>query len=182
MNKALKTIWFLLTLILVYGILPVTIPDFTDDYNKSNTILIERQECGCPCPEAVIVKGKLAISSKMRAKYPELGDNYNQINLVNFPPFDDISSDEPHTFDFANYNSFKITGEVVGIDTIFCTPQACEIAPIFKLEKWNLVNYVPKFQNANILVTLAYFGLWILFLPILAIITIVKYFRKNNSN
>lgn len=170
----MKTLWTILTLILIYGLFPTKFPDYSNNYEKSNQLLIDRQVCGCPCAEGVIKKGKLAISQKLKDIYPQLNDNQTQITLTNFPPFDNITNERLETFYFANENYFKITGQVIGVDTILCNPEYCELAPKFKVSDWTLIQYYPNYKKLNILMHLAYIGLWIVVFPILTIVTIYR--------
>ena len=171
----LKISWAILIIAIIYGLLPVTIPDKTNNFNKPNVLLIDRQECGCPCAEGIIRRGKLQISQEIKNKFPELDDNQIEITLVDFPPYDDISNDNPQTFDFANYNSFKVTGQVIGVDTILCDPQNCEVVPKFRVTNWALTSYYPRFYNLSIVTTLFYFGMLVTGIPILTFLTVDKW-------
>jgi hypothetical protein len=175
----LKYVWIILTLILGYGLLPVTLPDYSDNYSQSNILLIDRQECGCPCAEGVIRKGQLKFSPSIKQLYPTLNENGREITIIDFPPYNDITMEKPETFDFANGNTFKVTGQVVGVDTILCDPTSCEIVPKFKVDSWTLTSYYPRFWKFGIPTMLTYFGLWIIGLPIVSITTFVKWEKKK---
>ena len=160
-------IWIFLALFLVYGILPLTIPDYSEDYSQANTLLIERQECGCPCAEGVILKGQVGLSDEMKRKYPTLVETGTEITLVDFDPFDNITNEDVTTFDFANGNEFKVVGKVVGVDTILCDPSNCEVVPKFEVKKWSLTSYSPKFLTFSLPLVALYFVLGIIGTPAL---------------
>jgi len=177
----LKFGWIILTLILGYGLMPVTLPYYSDNYAQPNTLLIDRQECGCPCAEGVIKKGQLKFSESIMHLYPTLNENGGEITLIDFPPYDDITMEKPETFDFANGNTFRVTGQVVGVDTILCDPTNCEIVPKFKVDSWTLTSYYPRFWKFGIPAMLTYFGLWLIAFPILTIMTFVRRKRKTKT-
>ncbi|MCW8897922.1 MAG: hypothetical protein OQJ96_01030 [Flavobacteriales bacterium] len=180
-NKTFNFLWIILMFVLLFGLLPVTIPDLSDNFKNPNVLLINRQECGCPCAEGVIKKGKLIISQEILDKYPKLRDNHFEITLTNFSPYNDISNDKPETFDFANFNSFKVTGQVIGVDTILCNPNNYEIVPKFQVTDWKLTRYYPKFLKFSSPIMLLYLGLWCVALPTLTITTIYKAKRKRKN-
>jgi len=176
----LKFLWILLILLLLFGLLPVKIPNLFNDFKKPNVLLIDRQVCGCDCAEGRIKNGTLKISQNIMDKYPELGDKHFEVTLTNFPPFDNLSNDKLETFDFANHNTFKVTGNVIGVDTVLCNPESCEIVPKFQVNEWTLTSYYPKFFRFNTPSILTYFGLWIIALPAITVVSIFKAKRKNN--
>ena len=171
-----KYIWIILLSILLYGVLPIKIPNYFDDFalfEKPNILLVSRQECGCPCAEGVILKGTLEYSEKIKKQFPTLSPNSQEITIVNFSPFDDITNENYQTFDFANNNNFKIDGEVIGVDTILCNPENCEIVPKFRVENWSLNSYYARFWLWDITFILVYFALWVIALPSMLIISFV---------
>lgn len=123
-------------LISIYGFLPVSLTAEKIDLTKPNTLVIQHQECGCPCPEASVKKGSLVIPEEIKSKYPNI--HLNEVNLTGRDPFD------PYDFELAQQH-ITVVGEVVGIDTIECDPSGCEIAPVFKVESWSVDTYYPKF-------------------------------------
>lgn len=172
----LKYVWAALTIFLGFGFLPEKIPDYSDNYNQTNNLLVERQECGCPCANAVIVKGEIQLSDSLKRAFPEL--NEKEISLINFSAFDNVAENYNFIFD----NKFKVTGKVIGIDTIFCQPSNCEVVPKFKVDSWTLPNYYPKFWRFNPVVTAIYLLTWIIGLPMLAIVTAMNFLRKRKNN
>jgi len=151
-----------------YGLLPYNKAKNVDT-TKSNQLIVEQQECGCPCPDAAVLKGNLDIPPDITTKYPSL--NLRQINL-------DISDfNEPYNFETGHAKLF-ITGKVVGADTILCEPANCEIAPRFQVEKWALVDSVarawtfPTWMAALFLVNL-------LFAPTLTFIEVKERLRSS---
>src|SRR5688572_18472174 len=160
-----KYFWIIFGLVLGSGLLPVTFPEITTNFDNPNVLIIERQECGCPCPEGVIKKGRLNFSNDIREKFPDLSEHSHEITLTNFPPFNGVSNERPETFSFANGNTFKIEGHTVGVDTILCQPEDCELVPRFKVESWALTSYYPRFQTFPVLAGLVYIVSAILGLP-----------------
>jgi hypothetical protein len=177
-----KYCWIILGLALGYGLLPVTFPEITTNFENPNVLIIERQECGCPCPEGVIKKGTLIFSNDIREKFPDLSERSHEITLTNFPPFNEISNERPETFSFANGNTFKVEGYTVGADTILCQPGNCELVPRFKVERWGLTSYYARFNTFPIPGVLIYLALGILSLPsFLAFIFLSwKQYRSND--
>ena len=131
------------------------------------------------CRRGVIKKGRIEFSESIKHLYPKLNENGREITLIDFPPYDEITMEKPQSFDFANGNNFRVTGQVVGVDTILCNPTNCEIVPKFKVESWTLTSYYPRFLKFGISTMLTYFGLWIIALPILTISTFVRRKRKT---
>ena len=156
-------------LLLAYGFLPVTIPYYSGNYSNPNTLLISRQECGCPCAEGKIVKGRLHFSDSIKKAFPNLDESVREFTLKNFPPFNKINSGKLETLDFANNNDFKVTGKVIGVDTILCTPSNCEIVPKFEVSSWTLTTYYPRFQKFNYLFRILYFGVLLIGITFIAI-------------
>ena len=167
-----KTSGAALIAFLGFGLLPVTIPN-SQLPDKENALLINRQECGCPCAEAVIVGGKLNIDSTIIKNYPTI--QTTSMTVVNFPPFENITNDNYATFEFANGNSFRIHGKVIGIDTIYCDPPNCEIVPLFEVDDWTITTYHFKFWQFDKLLLFSYIGAWLFALPAYLVIA----FRRN---
>ncbi len=170
--------WIFSILFVIYGLLPVSLTLQNDDLNRPNTLLIERQECGCPCAEGVIIKGQLRFSDDIKNKFPELQEKGNEITLTDFPPFDNLTNYNTMTFDFANNNTFKVSGQVIGIDTILCDPTNCEIVPRFQVSNWTTTTYYPRFWLFGKTLFIAYWSIIVLCLPTLTIMTIIKFIRQ----
>jgi hypothetical protein len=177
-----KALWIIFGVVFCYGLLPVTFPAIWTNFENPNVLIIERQECGCPCPEGVVKKGRLDFSASIRTQFPDLSENSHEITLTNFPPFNDIDNERPETFSFANGNSFKVEGYTVGADTILCRPGNCEFVPRFKVERWRLASYEPRFNTFPIIGVLIYLASGILGLPgFLAFIFLSwKQYRSND--
>jgi len=171
----LKYIWIISALILGYGLLPVTLPDYSNNFDNPNTLLVGRQECGCPCAEGFIKKGHLKFTENIKKQFPTLSENDKEITLVNFSPYNNINN---RNFDFANSNTFKVIGQVIGVDTILCDPSNCEVVPKFWVSSWKLTSYYPRFWKFNPPISLTYVCLWIIGLPILIINTFNSWKKK----
>ena len=170
--------WIVLVLVLGYGLLPVTLSDYSNNFNNPNILLIERQECGCPCAEGFIKKGHLKFSDEIKKQFPTLSEVNNQITLIDFQPFDDITNKKSETLSFANENSFKVSGQTIGVDTILCEPTNCEIVPKFKVNDWALTTYYPRFWKFSSPTILIYFGLCLFAFPILTIASFIRWRRQ----
>lgn len=105
--------------------------------NEPNTLLIASQQCGCPCPSVRILKGKLIIPDSIQAQYPDI--YVDQINLSGQIPYEH----EVNLF----FEEIYIQGEVVGIDTVLCTPNSCEIVGDFQINHWQTVGYPYVYMN-----------------------------------
>ena len=92
MRKIFLLSWFLLICFIGYGLLPVSINFKKFDFNKPNTLEIRYQVCGCPCPEAVIIKGKLQFSEYIKQEFPDLQEDGKEITLKNFPLFENFNA------------------------------------------------------------------------------------------
>lgn len=173
--------WALLIFFVGYGLLPVSLRLLIDEVSKPNTLLIERQVCGCPCAEGVIIKGQLQFSESIKSKYPNLTENENEITLTEFPPFDNLTNYNAMTFDFANNNTFKVSGHVIGVDTILCDPTNCEIVPKFQVSDWTTTTYYPRFWLFDKFIFIAYTSSILLGLPTLTLLTIIKLIRQKRK-
>lgn len=158
----------------IYGFMPYH-KATNIDITKPNQIIIQQQECGCPCPDAQIIKGQILIPDEISIKYQRI--HTSQINL------DITGFNEPYNHEIGHAKLF-ITGNVVGADTILCEPTNCEIAPRFKVERWALVDNVAKAWTFPPWAALAYLINLIVLLPTLAIIEIsnsLKYKKKRSK-
>jgi hypothetical protein len=181
LTMKLKIVWTALTLILGYGLLPVTLPDTSNNFDNPNTLIIRRQECGCPCADGLIMKGQLEFSRDIKNRFPALLEKVNEITLTNFPPFE-VSMDHMETFYFANEDVFKITGQTIGVDSIQCGgPSEYQIVPRFRVDTWSLTFYKPRFSRLSIILQLAYFGLAVIVVPVMLILTFVDWKKRKRS-
>ena len=153
----------------VYGLLPYN--KTTDiDTTKPNQLVIRQQECGCPCPDAEVIEGRLQIPTDISSKYQTL--NTSQLNL-------DIKDfNDPYNYELGQANLF-IKGKVVGVDTVLCEPTNCELAPRFQVDSWALVDSVARAWTFPTWAGLVFLANLFLFVPALIIIEIVKRVRKN---
>ena len=123
--------------IIGYGFLPISIPKYGNQTSE-NELRIERQECGCPCPNSRIVGGELEISEEWIKKNPQLIDNKSEINIISNSNHKRIE----WFWELQGETSYFVEGEIIGIDTILCNPENCEIAPRFEIKKIRLNSYV----------------------------------------
>ncbi len=130
--KKLLALWLLL---LLFGFLPPNIKTLWI-HPTERDLLITIQQCGCPCPTARILKGKMDIPPALLQKHPTI--HQSEMNLEG-----NIS------FGNGNYEllllDYVISGEVVGVDTILCEPNSCEVAPKFEVEEAIATSYLPRF-------------------------------------
>jgi hypothetical protein len=153
----------------IYGLLPYR-KATNIDTTKPNQLIIHQQECGCPCPDAAVIKGQLQIPQDIASKYQTLNTTQLNLDIKNF--------NEPYNYELGQAKLF-IKGKVVGADTILCEPTNCELAPRFQVDSWALVDTVSRawtFPNwAGLIFLINLF----LFAPTLAITEIVKRVRHS---
>ncbi len=166
----MKNLFLILSIFFsVYGLLPYH-KATNIDTTKPNQLVINRQECGCPCPDAEVIKGQLQIPNDIALKYQTL--TTTQLNL-------DIKSfNEPYNYELGHAKLY-IKGKVIGADTILCEPTNCELAPRFQVDSWALVDNVANaWTFPNWLALLFLINLFLL-MPTLIIIEVVNRIRKR---
>lgn len=155
----------------IYGILP---------YRKAsnintvlpNQLVVEQQECGCPCPDARIIEGQLQIPTDIISKYPGLHGKQLNLNIDGF--------NEPYNVELGRAILF-IKGRVVGADTILCDPTSCELAPRFEVVSWSLVNRVAKALIFPPWLGALFLANLLLLAPTLIITEIVQIIRRSSK-
>jgi hypothetical protein len=153
----------------VYGLLPYHKATKIDT-TKPNQLIINQQECGCPCPDAGVVEGQMKIPQDIASKYQTL--NTKQLNL-------DIKGfNEPYNYELGHAKLF-IKGKVVGADTILCEPTKCELAPRFQVDSWALVDNVATAWTFPIWLAFLYLINLFLLMPTLIIVEIIKRVNKR---
>lgn len=168
----LRYIWLFIGLFLAYSFWPAYWPSCNINYDEPNHLKIRFQECGCPCPEAVIEKGSLLFSDSIKQTYPTLNEKSVEINLVNFEPVNNKNWGNGLRFDFLSSNDFNIMGAVIAADTVACSPDGCELSPVFKVTNWEIRSYYPRFWLLNSWCALLCLLTLLIGVPILTIITI----------
>lgn len=148
----------------VYGLLPYKKAKNIDT-SKPNQLVISQQECGCPCPDATIIKGQLSIPPDIISKYGTLHTTELNMDINNF--------NEPYNYELGGAKLF-IKGKVVGADTILCDPNNCELAPRFQVDSWGLVDSVARAWIFPKWIALLFVINLFLFAPVLIITEIVK--------
>ena len=164
--------YFLLLLSLMfatYGLLPYKKASNIDT-RKPNQLIIDQQECGCPCPDALVVKGELQIPPNLLIVSPALQTSQINLEIDNF--------NEQYNFDLGHARLF-VSGKVIGADTLMCEPTKCELAPRFKVESWGLVEYVARAWMFPGWALILFIINVVIFIPALVIIEIVKQIRNR---
>ncbi|MEX0811352.1 MAG: hypothetical protein WD048_03980 [Chitinophagales bacterium] len=131
--------WLIWLLIALYGFTPATINSLWTRPNKTD-LIITGQECGCPCPEARVLKGAIEIPENILDKHPNIHEY--ELTLTGNSPF------EPYNYEIG-HSEILIEGKVIGIDTILCSPTDCEVVPKFEVKKWTLTSYSARFWTWN---------------------------------
>ena len=153
----------------VYGLLPYKKAKNIDT-SKPNQLVISQQVCGCPCPDAAVIKGQLTIPPDVVRKYPALHTTELNMDLDNF--------NEPYNYELGHAKLF-INGKVVGADTIVCDPNNCELAPRFQVDSWGLVDSVARAWIFPKWIALLFVINLFLFAPVLIITEIVIRIRQR---
>ena len=164
--------WLISILFIAFGLSPYHKAKNVDT-SKPNQLIIDLQQCGCPCPDASVIKGQIQIPSEIAIKYTAL--DTKQINL-------DIKEfNEPYNYELGHARLF-ITGKVVGLHTILCEPTNCELAPHFQVDSWGLINSVarawtfPNWAGFSFLLNL------IIIFPALTVFEIMNRIRNRKAN
>ena len=132
----MKNKFFIIILfaICAYGFLPVSLFFDKSDAKKPNYLLIERQECGCPCPNASIKEGKLLIADDTLKKYSQISTK--EINISGRNPFvNDLD---------LTLKQVIVYGKTVGVDSVMCEPSDCELVANFEVYNWKINGYYPR--------------------------------------
>jgi hypothetical protein len=123
-------------IICAYGFLPLSFRFNNNALKDPNTLIIHHQQCGCPCPNAFIQQGLLVIPDSIQKVYGNI--HKSEVNITGNDPFEPY---EPGL----EMKEVMIKGKVIGVDTILCDPSGCEVVPVFKVEKWSVNEYYPRF-------------------------------------
>jgi hypothetical protein len=153
----------------VYGLLPYN-KATNIDTTMPNQLVVNQQECGCPCPEAGIIEGRLNIPQELASKYKNIHTSQLNLDIEDF--------NEPYNYELGQAKLF-IKGKVVGADTILCDPTNCEIAPRFRVDSWRLVETVATAWTFPVWLGLLFLITLFLLMPALIIAEIVKRVRKK---
>jgi hypothetical protein len=152
----------------VYGMLPFRKATNVDT-SIPNQLIVEQQECGCPCPNAVILKGQLNIPPEIALKYQPIHTTQINLDIEDFNQAYNLNLGMPNLF---------VKGKVTGIDTILCEPANCELAARFKVESWACTGYVARAWTFPMWAGIFFMANLILFAPALAITEIVRQVRN----
>ncbi len=159
-QRKLKYFWLIWILLVLFGFSPLTFESIWKKISE-NDLVITEQACGCPCAEAKLVNGKINIPKKILNKHKNI--NTKELSLTGKTPF------KTYNYEIA-HSKILIEGEVIGVDSIWCSPNHCEIVPKFNITNWTLVGYLPRFLVWNkmvgvtyiIFILLSFFGLVIM--------------------
>lgn len=153
----------------IYGLFPYH-RAINIDTTKPNHLVVIQQECGCPCPDAGIVKGRLQIPKEIASKCQTLDTSQINLEIKGF--------NEPYNFELGRAKLF-IKGKVIGVDTILCDETNCELAPRFQVDSWALADTVVNVWTFPVWAGLLFLANIFLFLPVLAVTEIVTRRRKR---
>ena len=153
----------------IYGLFPYH-RAFNIDSTKPNHLVVIPQECGCPCPNAGIVKGRLQIPHEIRSKCQTLDTTQINLDIKDF--------NEPYNFELGQAKLY-IKGKVIGVDTILCDETGCELAPRFQVDSWALADTVVNVWTFPVWAGLLFLANIFLFLPVLVVTEIVIRLRKR---
>lgn len=169
----IRHIWLFFGCCIVYAFWPASWPSANIQYDKPNQLKIRFQECGCPCPDAFIEQGTLEFNDSIKQRYPTLSEKSVEINLVNFSAIEEKNGHSSTDFGFISNNDFHIKGEVIGADTVACSPYDCALTPIFRVSDWEISTYYPQFWTFPVWLALLLFIVLLIGIPILLILTIM---------
>jgi hypothetical protein len=161
-----------------YGLLPVSMTFRTFDFSNPNTLEVSYQVFGCPTANARIVNGELQFSEHIKQKFPNLQESGKEITLIDLPLFENITGAE---YNILIDNTFKITGQVIGVDTILCDLFSHEIVPKFQVSDWKITSYEPIFWLFQRTFFFVYWFSIILLLPTMAVLTIIKLIKPTRK-
>ncbi len=166
----MRILFFILSIAFaIYGLLPYHKATNVDT-TKPNQLIINQQQCGCPCPDALVIKGQLQIPQDIGIQYPTLHTTQLNLDIKDF--------NEPYNYELGQVKLF-IKGKVVGADTILCEPTSCELAPRFQVDSWALVDTVSRAWTFPSWAGLLFIINLFMFLPTLTITEIVKRVRQR---
>jgi hypothetical protein len=146
-------------LFLLYGTLPITLSTIWYS-ERNNDLIITGQQCGCPCPEARLIKGKLSFPEKIINLHPNISNH--ELSLTGNSPLENFSHE-------IYQSEIIIEEKIIDVDTNFCSGYEFNLIPKFEVSNWTLKNYIPKFQ---IWVTF-FFLSYIILIPLGLIINLI---------
>jgi len=161
----MKYAWFIWLIITLYAFVPISVSSLWKSVSDDD-LIIKSKACGCPCPDARVKNGQLGIPEIFLEQYPNI--HKSQLNLTGNSPY------QPFNFEIW-LSDIKVTGEVIGVDTILCTETNCEFAPVFKVQSWTLVSYVAQFWTWNRVVNILY----LIFVPVGFLGLVILTFKKR---
>ena len=163
--------WTLSAGFALFGLLPYN-KAYNIDTTKPNQLIVRNQECGCPCPNGVILNGRLKIADSILSKYPSFDTSQLNLDIENLGDTYNVEIMQSRIF---------VKGNVVGADTILCDPTNCEVTPHFKVESWALVDTVVRAWTFPVWVGLLFLINLLLIFPALTIVQVVRQIRKYKA-
>jgi hypothetical protein len=162
--------WLILSVCFaVYGFLPYKYA-FTRKTNASNRLLVDQQECGCDCPDARIIRGALLIPDKFRRAGLRLDSS--QINLE----IKGLSGRSNYSLGVAD---LYINGEVIGVDTVSCSDNGCDVVARFHVYNWRVSEYLCWIAVWPLWIEVLFFVNLLMLLPTLIVLRIVARVRNK---
>lgn len=167
-----QRISIVITLILIAVLfIPAHFPSTLGKPGKDEAI-IHFQECGCPCPDALVKEEHFSIPDSLAEKLKQ--NEFLEIYLENDSDIDYESSQ----FDI------KIKGKIIGANPDFCDGNDCYYTPIVRIDSWEIADYVSWFWNWDRNFAMSYLLVTLMssiVTLVLSIIKIVEKFDNRNS-
>ncbi len=131
MTGKLIIVWFVL--LIGTALLPADFIQESRSIENPGTVEITFNECGCECPDALIINGRLKIPEELIREHPEMRSD--EISIIN----EDVKAlEEP-----GENRKFIITCEVIDHKVIYCSAENCFVVPVVNVTSWHFVSYVP---------------------------------------
>ncbi len=166
----LKTAWIISLAFLIVVLFPYR-PGIL--LSKSRYLLVRPQECGCECPDMLILKGNVVIPKSLAKKCSNI--HTWEINLTK----ESLKSG----IDLSLNCDYYIKGHVVGLDTIECDRNGCEMAPVYNIDKYYTAEYVPYlFMIKSKVIAILFFLDCLMCIPAFTIISVVEWITKKKKN
>lgn len=170
-KKTLLISWLIVLLIGLIAFSPIKIPDFNNEFDKPNKIIVSYQSCTC-CPPFRIVKGEIDIPDNL--KHNLKNKNY-EVSVSGASPLNALGENfSISTYQLLIANNFILEGKITVIDSA-----ECESHPIFTVSKWTTEKY-----NARYLTWSFFEFVFVILYPIIFVILLVftgfYIYRKKN--
>ncbi|HWA05910.1 MAG TPA: hypothetical protein VG961_05130 [Ignavibacteria bacterium] len=162
MTGKLVLIWFIL--LFCAALLPADLFEENKSFENPGTVVITFNECGCECPDASIVNGKLKIPEELIREHPEIRSD--EISIIN----EDIKAlEEP-----GENRKLVITCEVIDHKFIYCSAEDCLVVPVVNVTSWSFDSYVPLVFKSKLLILI-----FIFLLGLSTLMTVKLWFSRS---